>query len=444
MQWRKIPDPGLKAGGKLGIVFALIIFSLVVFIHELGHFLLAKWNHIVVEEFSIGMGPRIASFEKGGTRYSIKALPIGGSCAMMGEDLEDRRPGSFQSASVWGRISVVAAGPVFNFLLAFVLSVIIVGFVGSDSPKVLEVEENSNAEAAGLKVGDIIESFNGYHVDLGKDLYVYTYLNELKVDEQVDMTVLRDGEKVELTFVLDTNERYLLGLNRSGDGTMTVASLIPGLPLEDAGLQAGDVITSIDGQKVANSDEYDAYIEEHPLGDQSVDITYMRDGLEYEATIVPAVYKSPSLGFYYNVGAEKVGTSKVLKYGFYEVKYMVRSTILSLRELVRGGLGMNDLSGPIGVVDAIGDTYEASKSEGALITWMNMLNMAVLLSANLGVMNLLPLPALDGGRLVFLIIEAIRRKRGNQKIEGAVHFAGFVLLMALMVFIVYSDIMKLI
>ena len=121
---------------------------------------------------------------------------------------------------------------------------------------------------------------------------------------------------------------------------------------------------------------------------------------------------------------------------------MIRTTILSLKELVTGNLGMKDLSGPVGVVDAIGDTYEQSKSEGMLMVWMNLLNMAVLLSANLGVMNLLPLPALDGGRLVFLVTEAIRRKPVNRQVEGMIHFAGLMLLMALMVIVMYNDILK--
>ncbi len=124
------------------------------------------------------------------------------------------------------------------------------------------------------------------------------------------------------------------------------------------------------------------------------------------------------------------------------MKYMVRTTILSLKELVTGSLGVKDLSGPVGVVDAIGDTYEASKSEGTLMVWMNMLNMAVLLSANLGVMNLLPLPALDGGRLVFLLVEAVRKKPVNRQVEGAIHFAGLMLLMVLMVVVLYNDILK--
>ena len=124
------------------------------------------------------------------------------------------------------------------------------------------------------------------------------------------------------------------------------------------------------------------------------------------------------------------------------MKYLIRSTLLSLKELLTGGLGMKDLSGPVGVVDAIGSTYEESKSEGMLAIWVNMLYMAALLSANLGVMNLLPLPALDGGRLVFLIIEAIRRKPVNRQVEGMIHFAGLMVLMLLMVVVMYNDILK--
>lgn len=132
----------------------------------------------------------------------------------------------------------------------------------------------------------------------------------------------------------------------------------------------------------------------------------------------------------------------MLKYGALEVKYLIRSTLLSLKELLTGGLGVKDLSGPVGVVDAIGNTYEESKSEGMLAIWVNMLYMAALLSANLGVMNLLPLPALDGGRLVFLIIEAVRRKPVNRQVEGMIHFAGLMVLMLLMVVVMYNDILK--
>ena len=425
------------------ILIAVIIFSAVILIHELGHFLLAKKNGIVVTEFSLGMGPRLVSTVRGGTRYSVKLLPLGGSCAMLGEDPgEDEQPGTFNAAPVWGRISVVAAGPVFNFILAFVLSVIIVGMVGYDPAEVLSVEPGSNAAEAGLREGDIITEFQGYSIDLGKDLSVYSYLNELAEGETVHMTVLRDGEEKELVFEPDVEVRYLLGFNRANAESLQVDSLIEGMPLADAGVQPGDVITSINGTVLPDGAAYEAYIAEHPLTEEPVTITYERDGLEYEASLTPGESRTPVMGFGYNVGCVKAQGFDVLKYGFLEVKYMIRTTIMSLKELVTGGLGVQDLSGPVGVVDAIGDTYEQSKSEGTLMVWMNMLNMAVLLSANLGVMNLLPLPALDGGRLVFLIVEAIRKKPVNRELEGMIHFAGLMLLMALMVVVMYNDILK--
>ena len=422
------------------ILIAVIIFSAIILFHEFGHFLFAKLNGIGVTEFSLGMGPRLFSFQKGETRYSLKLLPIGGSCAMVGEDTdEEELPGSFNAASVGGRISVVAAGPVFNFILAFVLAVIIVGFVGYDPSEVVEVESGSPVAEAGLEKGDVITEYDGYHVDLAKDLYVYMYLNDLKEGDTVTMTVKRDGETRTITYTPDVSVRYLLGFNRSDASSMTVESLIDGMPLQEAGLQAGD---TINGTEIADGEAYDAYLEEHPLSNEPVEITYDRDGLDYTATITPREYRTPQLGFSYNLGYTKTSGLQVLKYGALEIKYMVRTTLLSLKELVTGQLGFQNLSGPVGVVDAIGTTYEQSKREGALMLWMNMLNMAVLLSANLGVMNLLPLPALDGGRLVFLIIEAIRRKPINREIEGRIHFAGLMLLMALMVVVMYNDILK--
>lgn len=425
-------------------VIAVIIFSAIILIHELGHFLLAKKNGIIVTEFSLGMGPRLLSTVKGGTRYSLKLLPIGGSCAMLGEDTaEEDVPGTFNRAPVWGRISVVAAGPVFNFILAFILSVIITGFVGYDPAQVMTVESGSTAEQAGIREGDIITEYNGYHIDVARDLYVYTYLNQLR-EEPVTVTVDRNGEELTFTFMPDVDVRYLLGFNRSDADSMKVESLIEGMPLEEAGLQPGDVITSVDGVPTPDGAAYAEYLEENPLSDRPVEITYDRNGTEYSVEITPREYRTPGLGFSYNTGYTEAQGLEVLKYAALDVKYMIRTTLLSLKELVTGGLGMDDLSGPVGVVDAIGTAYEETKDEGTVIMWMNLLNMAVLLSANLGVMNLLPLPALDGGRLVFLLLEAVRRRPVNREVEGMVHFAGLMLLMALMVVVMYNDILKIV
>ncbi|MDY5647710.1 MAG: site-2 protease family protein, partial [Lachnospiraceae bacterium] len=304
------------------ILIALLIFSGIILIHELGHFLFAKKSGISVTEFSLGMGPRLVSTVKGGTRYSIKLLPLGGSCAMLGEDTdEENLPGSFNAASVWGRISVVAAGPVFNFLLALLLSVIIVGFVGYDPAEIVQVTEGSAAEAAGLHEGDIITEYQGYHIDLGKDLYLYRYLNSLKEGDIVHITYERDGKEYETSYSPDVRVRYLLGFNRDSSGSMEVISLIEGMPLGEAGVEPGDVITGINGVDIPDGDAYDSYIAEHPLSDEPVEITYVRNGLQYEATITPAESRTVDLGFYYNQASVKTSGWNILKYGAIEVKY---------------------------------------------------------------------------------------------------------------------------
>jgi regulator of sigma E protease len=425
----------------LKIVIALLIFSAIVLFHELGHFLLAKKNHVVVTEFSLGMGPRLISTTRGETRYSLKLLPFGGSCAMLGEDGEDASPGTFNGASVWARMSIVAAGPIFNFVLAFFMALIIIAKIGYVPASVVEFEKGSPAQEMGLKEGDIIKEFNGYHVDIGNDIYTYLTLNELK-NEPITIVYERDGKEHTITYDPMVEKNYLLGFQRTDTSSMVVETLMPNMPLGEAGVKEGDVITGINGVTISDGDAYTKYIEEHPLTGDPVEITYERDGLSYHATITPRLHETVSMDFYYNLGSVKTSGWNVVKYSVIEVKYWIRTTVLSLGKLITGQFGVKDLSGPVGVVDVIGETYEESQSMGTTMVWMNMLNIAILLSANLGVMNLLPVPALDGGRLVFFIIEAIRRKPVNRQVEGMVHFVGFMFLMALMVVVMYNDIVK--
>ena len=436
----------LGADGKLSkllnILIAIIIFSVIVVFHELGHFLLAKKNGIEVTEFSLGMGPRLLSTVKGNTRYSLKLFPIGGSCMMVGEDGEEDGPGSFGHASVWGRISVVAAGPIFNFILAFVFALIITSVMGYDPPKVLSVEENSPAEEAGLQVGDIITSFQGKHISIGRDISLYESLYGMQQD-QIKMTVKRDGKKIDLNFKAASEKKYMLGFSYVPDGEPEITEVFVDGAMMKAGVIAGDVITAVDGTKVSTGEELQAYLEEHPLGENTVTITVSRDGNEKEFTVQPTVRTQVSTGFVYNLYREKTNFFGVLKYSAVEVRYWISSTIDSLGLLIKGTFRVNDLSGPVGIVDAIGSSVEEAKSEGAVVMWMQMFYWAILLSANLGVMNLLPLPALDGGRLVFLLIEAVTKKKVNPNIEGMIHFAGFVLLMALMVFVFMNDLKRL-
>ncbi len=350
----------------MNIIIAILIFSLIIIIHELGHFLLAKKNGIGVVEFSVGMGPRLFSFLRNGTRYSLKLFPIGGSCMMLGEDEENDDPNAFGKKGVWARISVIAAGPIFNFILAFVLSIIVVGKVGYDPALITNIYEDSPAQEVGLQVGDVIVEMNGSHVDNAREVSYYQFF--------------------------------------------------------------------------------------HPTTEKPVTLTVNRDGKEKEITITPEKNESGTywMGFGYNVGrtktiattGEKMGALGVIKYSAIEVKCWIKSAIQSVGGLINGKVSTKDLGGPVAIVDMIGDGIDSTKSAGLSAVIIQILYMSILLSANLGVMNLLPLPALDGGRLVFLLIEAVRGKPIDQKKEGFVHMIGLALLMILMVFVMFNDISR--
>lgn len=428
----------------MSIILALIIFSAIILFHELGHFLLAKKNGIVVTEFALGMGPRLFKFEKGGTVYALKLLPFGGSCAMLGEDGSEDEEGAFNTKSPLARISVVAAGPIFNFILAFAASMIILGVVGYDPAEVIYVEEGSPAAEAGLQEGDLITEFQGKNVDIARDLVLQMNLDGIESDEEIQMSYERDGKSYDITYMPSSYTRYLLGFTGVQDGDkIKITNLVSGYPMADSKVHDGDYLVAINGREFTNFEDWNIYMSEHPLDGKPVSVTYERDGLRYEEKMTPVESESVSVGFSYNTGRVKTTPLGVLKYSVIEVKYWIKLTLKSIGMLFTGQVGLKDMSGPVGVVDAIGSTYEEVKSEGFVMIAMNMLNMAILLSANLGVMNLLPIPALDGGRLVFLIIEALRGKPINREKEGMVHFAGLVILMILMVVILFQDVQKL-
>ena len=414
---------------------------MIIIFHELGHFLLAKRNGIAVTEFSLGMGPRLLSKVIGETRYSLKLFPIGGSCMMVGEDDDDDSQGSFNRASVWARISVVAAGPIFNFILAFIFAMIITSVIGYDPSTVLQVEEGSPAQKAGLQEGDVITEFLGRHISIGRDLELYMTLHGLQ-DENVTLTYERDGEEHEISYTADSQTSYLLGFYYSTEGEPEVTQVMLDGSMMEAGVQAGDIIREINGVKISTGQDIQDYIAANPLDGSEITLGIERNGDIRQISVTPKMTKQVDSGFVYNLYREKTNFPGVIKYSAVEVRYWITSTIESLVMLVKGQFTVNDLSGPVGIINVIGDSYEEAKTEGTVMVWMQMLYWAILLSANLGVMNLLPIPALDGGRLVFLIIEAIRRKKINPNVEGMIHFAGFVLLMVLMVFVMFNDIRR--
>ena len=322
----------------MGIILAILLFSFIIFFHELGHFLLAKKNGIDVDEFAIGMGPAIYSKEYKGTKYAVRILPIGGFCAM-GEDEEaNDSPNNFNN----------------NFILAFIFAVIITAMVGYDKPVIGAVESGYPAAEAGLKKGDEIVQMGNKKIHIFREVSFY---NQFHSNEDVAVTVLRNGKEKTVTLTPKMDKE--LGYKRLGIGSS---------------------------------------------------------------------------------GYSKANLLTAFQYGGYEVKFWICTTVDSLKMLVTGQIGVNELSGPVGIVSTVDTTYKESRSYGVFAVVVQMLNMAILLSANLGVMNLLPLPALDGGRLVFLFVEAIRGKRVPPEKEGYVHLAGIILLMLLMVFVMFNDI----
>ncbi len=341
------------------LILFIVIFGVVVISHEFGHFLIAKMNGIHVVEFAIGMGPSLFSFHRGDTKYSLKLFPIGGACMFEGEDgLEAKEgeigEGSFLKASVWGRISTVAAGPFFNFILAFVIALVMVNLIVIRDPVATEVLPEGAAMAAGLEDGDRIVALNGERVYLYEEIQLFTQL-----------------------------------------------------------YTGGDV-----------------------------KVEYERDGVRYSTVLVPQLDEATGRYMLGISNADFVELSGFdgLKYAWYEMRYSIRMTYKSLGMLLRGKVTREDVAGPVGIaVNLVGKTYENTKEYGWQNVMVNMLNITLMLSVNLGILNLLPIPALDGGRIVFLLLEIIRGKPIPPEKEGMVHFVGLMFFMVLMVLLLFND-----
>lgn len=451
----------------MNILAALLIFTVIVVIHELGHFLLAKKNGVGVPEFSVGMGPRLITFAKTKkgpvvkflcsqkvfderedwqeiTKYSWKLLPIGGSCAMVGEDEINDSEDSFNSKGVWARFSVIFAGPFFNFILAFVFSVIIIANSGIDYPIIRMIYDGQPASSSGLQTGDEVKSINGHKISVGREIETYIMLHPL-TGEDVEIVVKRDGG--EKSFKLDPNyETYLFGFSYPSveNSKAEVSDVTDGKAFAKAGIKKGDIIKAINGVAVKDVKDLGEKMNGIKKDGKTVSFEVERNGKTATYNVTPEKYKTKTLGFNAAYSEKSGNPIEIIKYSFVEVKYWIETTVASLGQLITGKLSTKEISGPVGIVDTVGSVIDQSKSYGIKIVLINMLNMAVLLSANLGVMNLLPLPALDGGRLVFILIEAIRGKPVDREKEGYVHFAGFVVLMLFMIFVMYNDIIRII
>ena len=369
----------------LKILAALVLLGVVIMIHEFGHFLAARAMGVRVNEFAIGMGPKLIKWRKGDTLYSVRALPLGGFCAMEGEDEDAPTPSaiggnsdrdtepvdesrSFAHKKVWQRLVIVVAGAAMNLLLGFLLLLVYNGFLQEpydDKGTVLfptttiaQLDEDTSAYQTGLRVGDTIMSINGRRVRMDSDMAMEM---QNDADGVLQMVVERNGEKVtldgvkfELKYDEETGRNYLV---------------------------------------------YDFVV----LGKVRTLGNTITQSAKQELSVATIVWRS-------------------------------------LIDIVRGRYGLNDLSGPVGTVDVIADAVgDANSLEG----WQTLIMLMVMITVNLGVFNLLPLPALDGGRLMFLLWEGVTHRHVPPKFEGIVHFVGLLLLILLMLVVSYSDITKL-
>ena len=347
----------------MAIVFAIIIFSFLIFIHELGHFLAAKASNVQVNEFSMFMGPAIAKWQRGETLYSIRCIPLGGYCAMEGEDKDTENPRSFQKAAWWKRLCILLAGAAMNFVSGFLIfALVLAPSQGFAQPVIAEAEQgNTIVYEEGLHIGDRILKINGDRVYVSSDA---TMLFGLHDGETFDLLVERDGKKVELRdFVMERHE--------------------------------------------------------FPNEDGSVSLRY---GIRF--------------------GYEERTFGTLLSYTWNNCLSVVQSVRLSLQMLFSGQAGIQDVAGPVGIVQMMNTTAQASPT--ALDAVLNLLYFGAFIAVNLAVMNLLPIPALDGGRAVALLltvaIEKITRRKIDPKYEGYIHGAGMVLLLALMAVVMFKDI----
>lgn len=348
------------------LILAIIAFCVIIIIHEMGHFFAAKACGIKVDEFSLGMGPRI--FVKRGkeTLYTIKLLPIGGS-VQMGEDEESSDPRSFRNKPVWQRIIVLVAGPLMNLILGVIICAIALIVSG----RVV------TSEIGGFRGDDPVSS---QFLQAG--------------DEIVEINGLSIWSSMDISYALQNSAQ------KASDNTEFITY--------DFKVRRGGEIVTLNNVKFAAS-----------------------PGENGKTGVV--------LDFY--VIAHKTDFGNVFVYSFKEAATYGRLVWISLIDLISGTYGLNDLSGPVGVVSAI--TQTASASADMRINFTNLLSMIALITINLGIFNLLPVPALDGSRILFLIIELFRRKPMKPEHEGIVHFIGFAALMILMVVVTFNDIVKL-
>jgi regulator of sigma E protease len=422
------------------------ILAVLILVHEIGHFVAARSVGVKVEEFGIGIPPRIKGWSRNGVIWSINWIPFGGFVRVLGEDGRSMEPGSMNSKSPLQRAFFLVAGSAMNFLLAIVLMIIVVAAQGLTTTQtyILEVQPDSPAAAAGWQPGDRIVEVAGIPVESNE-----TVREQSRdfVDRPMSVVVVRGNERIETSVTPSSSRTPEQGLTGIGiadapEAEITIASVSPDTPAAAAGLQPDDRIISVNDVPATDTAAFAGALQRAAGSDAT--LTVDRGGTTETLTIeVPASFENSldptALGFDATVQTiyTRVPASQIIQVGLRETWAQVTALFGGLGQLLTGGASIGELAGPIGM----GQLTSQIVAQSTAPLWITVAQLTIFLSLNLGILNLLPLPALDGGRLLFVLIEVIR---GGRKIsperEGLVHFAGLVILIGFMFVIAFLDI----
>lgn len=425
----------------MSLFLAILALVILIIIHELGHFIAAKACGVQVNEFSLFFGPEIVSWQGKETKYSIRCLPLGGYCAMEGEEEDSENERAFNKAPLWKRAIIIAAGPLINIVFALVVMSIVMCSTSFVTNKIDYIKPDSSADIVGIQSGDEIYEINGQRVYMASDIDILTYG---RTPETIDLTILRDGEKITYTVTPDYT-RYMMNITigaASGPESLDVKSVVEGGAADKAGILAGDRLYAVNGLVLG-----DQYTLDEALADskgQEITVTVTRNGENIDLMLTP------------NAAIQDVATAMGIYYFVYETRtlfnsipssidYLISSTrsiYLSFVWLINGTVSVTEVSGPIGIVATMSEVVDSVESFRDKI--INLSIIASLISINLGIANLLPIPALDGCKLLFIGYSAITRKEIPVKVEGIISAIGFIVLILIMIVVAAKDIWGLI
>jgi regulator of sigma E protease len=424
----------------LAFVFVL---GVLIFVHELGHFLMARRIGVRVLTFSLGFGPKLVGFRRGDTEYCISAIPLGGYVKMAGENPEDARTGAsdeFLSKSKWQRFQVLVMGPVMNLALALVVMALVlyqgapVPAFDQQPPVVGSFTDDSVAKAAGVQVGDRVIAIDSKDVDTWED---FAMAIVAKPGRQVTLSIDRKGTPATVSMVPKAQGKFEMG----DIGIMPVMhpvvnGLESGSPAIEAGLKAGDVVMGAGGERDVTHARLVELIKAHP--DQSLVLDIKRDNVEQQITVTPRM-----LGESVRIGAQlsayetrtiEPGPLAAVKMSFQRNWEWTKLIVQTLGGLFTRETSVKQLMGPVAIAQVSGSAAEAG--------WIPLFSLMAMISLNLGLLNLMPIPVLDGGHIAILAMEGLSRRDFSMKVKEKMLLVGFVLLLMLMVTVIYNDLTR--